>query len=178
MNQTRRYAIKQIFAVAAGAALIPSCMEDKSKASVILTNFKIDADQEKLLAELAEAIIPKTTTPGAKDISAHLFALKMIDDCAKPEDQQKFVKGLEQFDKTFTAQFVNRFVDSAKDHKVTFLAILEAKKDEGNELAFFYGKMKQLTIQAYTASQFYLTKVRVYELVPGRFHGCVPVTTA
>ena len=178
MNQTRRYAIKQILAVAAGAALIPSCMEDKSKAAIILTNFKIDADQEKMLAELAETIIPKTTTPGAKDISAHLFALKMLDDCAKPEDQQKFVKGLAQFEAGCKSQFGKGFVDCTNEQRTTLLTNLEAKKGDDNELSFFYGKMKGLTIQAYTSSQFYLTKVRVYELVPGRFHGCVPATTA
>ncbi|MEP6846201.1 MAG: gluconate 2-dehydrogenase subunit 3 family protein [Panacibacter sp.] len=176
MTQTRRYAIKQILFVAGGAMLIPSCMEDKSKASVILTNLKIDAGQEKLLAELAETIIPATTTPGAKDISAHLFALKMVDDCYKPEDQQKFVTGMEQFDKACKTQNGKSFVDCTMQQRALLLKDLETKKDQDNELAFFYKSTKQLTIQAYTTSKFYLTNVRVYEMVPGRFHGCVPIT--
>ena len=35
-----------------------------------------------------------------------------------------------------------------------------------------------MTLQAFTGSQYYLTKVRVYEMAPGRFHGCVPVKAA
>src|SRR5450432_3257227 len=101
MIVNRRHAIKQFVIVSAGIALIPSCMHNTSKASVILKNLSIDGDQEKMLAELSETIIPATTTAGAKDISAHLFVLKMMDDCYSKEDQQKFMKGME----IFTAQF-------------------------------------------------------------------------
>ena len=138
----------------------------------------IDADQEKLLAELAETIIPATTTPGAKDISAHLFALKMLDDCYKPEDQQKFVTGMAQFEKICKTKNERSFVDCTAQQRAFLLTDIESKKDQDDELSFFYATIKKLTIQAYTTSKFYLTNVRVYELVPGRFHGCVPVTTA
>jgi hypothetical protein len=150
-------------------------MQDKSKASVILKNFSIDGEQEKLLAELSETIIPKTETPGAKDISAHLFVLKMMDDCHSKEDQDKFVSGLKDFQDKCKKDFDKSFIDCTVQEKSTLLTGLEKDKAD-NALSFFYGQTKQLTIQAYTSSQFYLTKVRVYELVPGRFHGCVPVT--
>ena len=95
----RRSAIRQFLFVSAGMALIPSCLQDKSKPAVELKNFSISADQESLLAELSETIIPKTTSPGAKDISAHRFALKMMDDCSSKEDQEKFLAGLSAFEK-------------------------------------------------------------------------------
>lgn len=178
MNVTRRSAIKQFLLVSAGAVLVHSCLQDKSKASVILKNMSIDADQEKLLAELAETIIPATTTPGAKDISAHLFALKMLDDCYKPEDQQKFITGMNQFEKNCKTKNERNFVDCTPQQRSDLLTDLETKKDQNDELTFFYATVKKLTIQAYSTSKFYLTNVRVYELVPGRFHGCVPATTA
>ena len=96
MNLSRRMAIKQFLYASAAVVLIPSCLHDKSKASIILKNMQIDADQEKLLAEIAESIIPTTTTPGAKDVSAHLFALKMIDDCYNKDGQQKFVQHVDR----------------------------------------------------------------------------------
>lgn len=53
------------------------------------------------MAELCETILPATDTPGAKDLSAHLFVLKMIDDCYKKDHQQQFSNGLKDFkDKT------------------------------------------------------------------------------
>jgi hypothetical protein len=39
----------------------------------------------------------------------------------------------------------------------------------------FFNTTKGLTIQSYIASEYFLTKVQVYELIPGRYHGCVPV---
>ena len=176
MNMSsRRTAIKQLIFISAGAVLVPRCMEDKSKASVILKNFSINADQETMLAEIAETIIPKTDTPGAKDISAHLFALKMVDDCYKKEDREKFAKGIMAFEEFAKQQAGKAFNDTDVAGKEKVIAALNADKKSDTDLGFFYRSMKRLTIQAYSTSQFYLTKVNVYQLVPGRFKGCVPV---
>jgi hypothetical protein len=158
----------------AGLWLIPSCMEDKAKASLLVKNFTIDTDQEEMLAELAESIIPKTNTPGAKDIYAHLFVLKMMDDCKSKEDQEKFVKGLEAFDAFSKTKSGKSFLKSDKAERVSVLEAIE-KTDEKDGLHLFYNTMKRYTIQAYTTSEFYLTNVQVYEMVPSRYHGCVPV---
>jgi hypothetical protein len=80
MAISRRTVLKQMVFTSAGLLLIPSCMDDRSKASILVKNFSITTDQEAMLAELTESIIPKTSTPGAKDIYAHLFVLKMVDD--------------------------------------------------------------------------------------------------
>ena len=175
MIVTRRQAIQQFLFVSAGMALIPACMQDKSKASIILKNMVIDGDQEKMLAELAETIIPATSTPGAKDISAHLFALTMLDDCYKKEDQQQFIKGMEQFEKTCSTKFGHSFAACTPEQRTSFLQQIESAKDSKDDLQFFYNTVKRLTIQAYTTSKFYLTNINIYKLVPGRYHGCVPV---
>lgn len=171
----RRYAIRQILAVSAGMLIVPSCMEDRTKASFLLKNYQISGEQEKMLAELAEMIIPKTTTPGAKDVYAHQFAMKMIDDCESKDDQQKFVKGLEAFEKYTKGKTGSGFLEATPQQRKVVLEELEKMKSGDSEEASFYRKMKSLTIRAYTSSQFYLTQVHVYELVPGRWHGCVPV---
>ena len=74
-NLNRREALKQFVFVSAGMALIPSCMQDRSKSSMLLKKINISSADESMLAELSETILPKTATPGAKDISAHLFVL-------------------------------------------------------------------------------------------------------
>jgi hypothetical protein len=172
----RRTAIKQFVFASAGIALLPSCMQDTGKASILLKNINISGEQEKMLAELCESIIPKTDTPGAKDISAHLFALKMADDCAKKEDQQKFMKGLKAFEQTTKDTFKKSFPECTPQQRQQLLSKLESSKDPNDDVTMFYGAMKSLTIEAYTTSQFYLTKVHVYKLVPGTFKGCVPIS--
>jgi hypothetical protein len=172
---SRRSAIRQLFCVSAGAFIIPSCMQDKTKSSILMKNLSIDAGQEKLLEELTDTIIPVTSTPGAKDIYAHLFALKMLDDCYNKEDQQKFIKGMEQFQKRAKKELETSFTEATPAQRQSLLKKIEADKDSKDELSYFYGTTKHLTIQAYTTSQYYLTKVQVYEMIPSRYHGCVPL---
>jgi DNA-directed RNA polymerase len=178
MSLTRRSAIKQFLFVSAGMALVPSCLQDKSKPAVELKNFSINANQETLLAELTESIIPKTTSPGAKDISAHLFALKMVDDCRSKEDQEKFLAGLAAFEKQAEKISGKSFVKQSAEERKAVLTGMEKNKDSKDDAVDFYRSMKRFTIQAYSSSEFFLTKVQVYELVPGRYHGCVPVKAA
>jgi hypothetical protein len=171
----RRYVIRQALVVSAGMLIVPACMEDRTKASFLLKNYVISSEQEMLLAEIAETIIPKTSSPGAKDIYAHQFAMKMMDDCASKEDQQKFVRGLEAFEKFSKNKVGSSFLKATPKQRSVILDEYEKMKTDDSDEASFYRQMKVLTIRAYTSSQFYLTRVQVYELVPGRWHGCVPV---
>ena len=171
----RRKAIQQFLFVSAGIAFLPACLQDdKSKSSVVLKNLQVSGQQEKNLAALTETIIPTTDTPGARDVSAHLFVLKMLDDCYKKEDQQKYLGGMEAFEKAVAAKFSKPFDQCSKTEQASILAGINGKKDTG-ELSFFYATTKKLTIQAYTTSKFYLTKLQVYKMVPGKYQGCVPV---
>lgn len=178
MSITRRKAIRQFLYVSAGVILIPSCMQEKAKADIILKNFSITAEQEALLAELAETIIPKTTSPGAKDISAHLFMLKMMDDCRSKEDQQKFLRGLKAFEEITEQKNAVSFAKSSPEQRTALLNDIIKITDKDNEAAGFFSTVKRYTIQAYTSSEFFLTNVQVYELVPSRYFGCLPVKAA
>lgn len=146
-------------------------MEDTSKSSILLKKLKISAHEEKLIAELASVLIPKTDTPGAVDVNAHLFALKMADDCMKIEDQQRFMSGLKVF---VTQADKADFLKGSEAEKNRFVATLNSLNDK-SDLESFYRTTKDLVIQGYASSKYFLTKVQVYELVPARYHGCVPV---
>jgi hypothetical protein len=178
MYTNRRSAIKQLLFVSAGMALIPSCIQDKSIPDIELKNFTISADQESMIAELTEAIIPKTITPGAKDISAHRFALKMMDDCCSKEEQEKFLDGLTAFEKQAKNISGKSFVKQLPEERKTVLLEMEKNKESRDAAIEFYKTIKRYTIQAYSSSEFFLTKVQVYELIPSRYHGCVPVKAA
>jgi hypothetical protein len=171
MKQHRRDTIRQLFLLSMGTALIPSCMQDRAKSTLLLKQLRITADQEAMLADLSETILPKTDTPGAREISAHLFALKMIDDCRSPEEQAAFMQGMQAFDSGIGRDFSRKPAAG----RLQVLEQLEKMDKESTDPALtFYRTMKRLSIQAYTSSQYYLTKVQVYELVPGRYIGCVP----
>lgn len=173
MNINRRSAIKQFIILSAGVALLPSCKSNKKVS--LYNNIPIDEEQQALLAEVAETIIPATDTPGAKDISAHLFALQMLNDCYKPEDRENFVKGMQQFEDNVQKQYKKSFVQCSTAERQSILATEDTRKDAKDEAHFFYTTLKGLTVQAYTGSKYYLTNIQVYKLVPGKFISSVAV---
>lgn len=174
----RRSSIKTLIIISAGTALLPSCLQNDEKSSVSYKKIKINRKEENLISEIGETIIPKTNTPGAKDLSAHLFALMMIDDCYEPGKQNQFEKGLKEFDEFSKKRFDKTFVKCTSPERLELLKSIEDKKDVPANVTFFYNTIKSLTLLAYTSSQYYLTKVHEYKLVPGKFYGCVPVKKA
>ena len=162
----RRSAIRCYVSISAGILLLPSCLNEKKPAG-----------KETLIAELAGTILPKTDTPGAKDLAAQLFVLKMVNDCTSKEDQQKFLKGMEAFTAACEKTSGKSFIDCTPEQRTAFLQQIETATDKKTDQHFFYNMVKHFTIQAYTSSKFFLTTINVYKLVPGRYHGCVPVKT-
>lgn len=174
----RRSSIKTLLIISTGAALLPSCLQEDKKSSIALKNIKVDGNDENLLAEISETIIPKTDTPGAKDVSAHLFALMMVDECYPPDSREKFVNGIKEFKNFSKKKFDKSFEKCTPAERAELLSAIESKKEMTDDLGFFNSSMKKLTVQAFTTSEYYLTKVHEYKLVPGKFYGCVPVTKA
>lgn len=168
--------MKQLALLSTGALLLPSCMGDHSSTPILLHNYKLDDHQEQLVETLTATIIPSGATPGAREVSAHLFTLKMLDDCYTKEDCDKYLKGMQLFDAAARAGSGHSFVKSSPAQRESLLASIEGKKLTDKDLNFFYSTTKRMTILAYSSSQYYLTKIQVYELVPGRWHGCFPVT--
>lgn len=175
MLVSRRNAIKRLVLISAGAALLPACVNDHAKPLTTTRNFQLSGDQEQQLQELTATIIPSGTTSGAREVAAHVFVLRMLDDCYSKDDRDKFLRGLQELDKASRQTAGAAFLKSDAAQRTTLITALETKKLPDEELNFFYTTTKKLTIQAYTSSQYYLTRVQVYELVPGRWHGCVPV---
>ncbi|RZK79695.1 MAG: gluconate 2-dehydrogenase subunit 3 family protein [Pedobacter sp.] len=160
----RRIAIKQVLIFAGGMALLPSFLKGAGKASVHLNYLDVDTEQEKLLSQIAEIIIPKTTTPGAKELGLHLFVLKMVDDCYDANARQKFMSGLKSFEGLGEAGLKQMVIDA------NF-----SKPHISEDVKSFYKLMKQQTINGYMNSKYVMTNLVKWELVPARYNGYFPV---
>ena len=172
----RRTSIKTFLTLTAGVTFLPSCFQEKEKSSILLKNMKIDSREEELVALLSETILPATDTPGAKDLSSHLFVLMMVDECFSREEREKFVKGLKEFRQLTKSKYDKSFRDMSATERRQFVQQIETKEGIPEDVLPFYAITKRLTIQSYTTSPHYVTKIQVYKLVPGKFSGCVPVS--
>ena len=172
----RRTVIKNFIYVAGGALLLPACLHEQQGATIPLKNIRMNADDEKLLGEVVGTIIPTTDTPGAKDLGVHQFVMIMIDDCYDKASQDHFVKGLKGLNAASKKQYSKSFTELPVPQREAFLTQLENSKDKEDENVAFYHLAKRLTVQGYLNSKYVMTNITKYELVPGRFHGSVPVS--
>jgi len=171
----RRAAINSVIILSLGAIVLPSCGED-NKPLMKLKNIDLSADEENMVMQLSDLIIPKNNFIGAKDLKAHEFVLKMVDDCYDPERQSKFTSGLKAFHKLAKDKYGQSFKDCTPVQQNEWLSNVEKKKELSEELVFFYDTTKRYTVQAFTSSKEYMTDVIKYKMVPGSdFKGCVAV---
>lgn len=154
----RKAFLRNSIILAGGLAFLPylsSCSDPGEEASAEL-------------AELAETLIPKTNTPGAKDLGLQHFVIKMVEDCGDEDQQKVFGQGMVKFKSTFKDEYETDFIAADTVSRTAFLKQIEEEKFP--ELSEFYSLVKNLTIRGYTNSKFYMTEVVPYELVPGRYN--------
>jgi len=161
MIMNRRNAIKQLFVVAGGMVMAASCSGDRREASIALQNVRFSADDEALLKQLAEAVIPETDSPGAAILNLHFFVMKMVDDCHSEDDQAMFVKGLADAKQV-----------AGKTQAETLAYLQQLPSGDA-----FLGILKRRAIQGYLNSEYVMKNKLIYELVPGRYDGAVKVGT-
>ena len=197
----RRTVIKNLALLLAAATVFPSCVDNGKESNIRLNHLLITGEQEKLISDICETIIPKTGTPGAKDLNLHLFVIKMLDDCFNQADQQAFMTGMEQFQTIVKTKFNKEFGELDVNARESLLTNIEVKSNPKAHqinpqvvnpkpqehipkpkklhdmipLNAFYWDLKQQTLFAYTTSQYFMTKQVVYELVPGRWNPHFPV---
>jgi hypothetical protein len=171
----RRAAIRTIIITSAGVVLLPSCGSDDVQKAVELSKIKITGNQAKLLASLTQTIIPDTGAQEAKRGNPDEFILMMVNDCASPDDQQKFLTGLDEFEKMVKERYGKSFASLDDAQKKELLTNLEDKKGLPNAANEFYSHIKGATVQFYTGSENYMTTVMEYNIIPKRYKGCVPV---
>ena len=191
---TRREAIQHAslvlgYAISAPAigAVLNGC---KAAPDLAFKPIFFSKEQAVLVSELSEIILPKTTTPGAKDAGVPGFIDSLLGEVYSQEDRNKFINGLSEFDAEAEKTYGNKFVDCDHEEQISLFkkhhdeAITKSAGDgptgwwnsgAGADKPFVM-KIKELTILGFFTSELGATKVLQYNQVPGPFQGCVPLT--
>lgn len=154
----------------------------KAKPELAFQPAFLNADQAALVSEVAEIIIPKTDTPGAKDAGVPQFIDTLVKDCYKKEDQDNFLSGLTAFDKAAQDAYGDAFLDLDADKQVEYVtrvhneAVEASKSPEAKDKPRpFILAMKELTVVGFFTSEPGATQVLQYVAVPGAYKGCIPL---
>ena len=145
-------------------------------------------NQLTTLAALLDHLLPKTGTPGALDVQVDRFIDLFLKDYGSTDDQQRFVRGLD--DANLRARVVagRSFVDLSPTQKDEVFRALEAEAPAlppsvwGAQTVaqppapVFYRQFKMLALVGYFTSKEVGLHITKYDPVPGRFDGCVPLS--
>jgi len=142
------------------------------------TNFS--PDDIAFLDEIAETILPKTDTPGAKEAKVGEFMGRIVKDCYTEADQKVFLDGMQKLDAACkTKNGGKSFMDCTQEQRHDLLVDLEKEqkdymaKKKKEDPAHYFRMMKELTLWGYFTSEPGATKALRYVAVPGRYEGCV-----
>jgi Gluconate 2-dehydrogenase subunit 3 len=150
--------------------------------------------QNATLITMTDLIIPETDTPGAKAVRVNEFIDLILTEWAHDDERQRFLAGLDGLDKRSNALFGKDFIDTAPVQQNALLAELDqgfaieredlslhpyVRRPRNNQLnGNFFGVVKRVTLYGYYTSEVGFTQELRKEIIPGAYHGCVPVTGA
>jgi len=159
----------------------------QAKPNINFTPVFFNPEQAAILSDLAEAILPKTQTPGAKDVGVPAFIDSFIKEIYSKQDQEKFITDLESFNQNCAESQSKEFskCDAAQQKVYASQVHKEAAANVGSVSEGWWNtakserpfilKMKELTILGFFTSKQGATEVLQYNQSPGPYRGCVPL---
>ena len=139
-----------------------------------------DKDEIALLNEIAETIIPATTTPGAKAANVGEFMAVMVKDCYEEKNQKIFKEGMDKLQKASDKKYNKAFMEADAKQRHDLLVELDKEQKgymtnkKSDDPTHYFRMMKELTLLGYFTSEIGATKALRYVDVPGKFEGCIP----
>lgn len=165
-------------AVIGGDVFLSSCNNDKTDRIAIKGPFS--NDDVALLDEVAETILPKTKTPGAKDAQVGLFMTVMVNDCYTEADQKTFHEGMKKLDEACDKLNKTNFIKATFNQRHALLLNLDKeqtnyqKSKKPGDPNHYFTMMKQLTLMGFFTSKPGANEALRYIAVPGKYEGCIP----
>lgn len=140
--------------------------------------------QKEQIAMIAEAIIPKTDTPGAIEAGVPGWIEVIVKDCYSEAEQQVLIEGLSDLMRRCQEQHKTDIGSLKPEDQVAFLTKYQADtrrerkermKDGGWEPNVFIDQFKDLVKICYCSSEVGATQAFEYHLVPGKWVASMPL---
>jgi hypothetical protein len=200
VSVTRREAVQRVAALLGGAALVggdrlfafsfePAVVE---RVTVQGAGAFTTADVA-LLDEIAETILPETSTPGAKAAKVGAFMALTVTEAYDERERQVFQQGLRQLDEACRQAHGVPFMQASAAQRLSLVEALDreqhavmedrapkqrvrapASPSASDEPAHYFRLMKELTLLGYFTSEIGCTRAMRYIESPGRFDPNAP----
>jgi hypothetical protein len=196
---TRREAFERVMMLMGGYALIGEdrlfafSVDDTARTQATANGVgTFTAADVALLDEIAETILPETSTPGAKAAKTGAFMALMVTDAYSDRDQQVFRDGMRTLEETCKAAHGTGFMPATASQRLTLLEALDREQKTAMEErttvrtrfppppapedvpAHYFRMMKELALLGYFTSEIGYTQAMRYRETPGRYEPDVP----
>lgn len=198
----RREALQRVAMILGGSIVganlfLEGCTRPATKDVAVL----FEKDMIERLGDLADAILPPTSTPGAKEAGVGSFIPVMIRDCYTEKEQKAFLDGWTTLDKKCQELKTKNFADLTIDERTEVADALDKEANDFNhkkserekdyeeknkvkqnelyrDLEFdpkhWFSMFKELTLTGFFNSELGLTKALRYVKIPGKYDGNYP----
>ncbi len=164
--------------------IVSSCKADPTLTAN--TSKIIIGKQFDLLSEITETILPKSSTPGAKDIGVAAFIDSIVANCYDAEAQKTMIKNLVDFDDECTKSTGKSFVTLNEKDRHDYLMKLEYASRNPMTIwginvepelpnPSFYKQIKGMTLWGFYTSEKICKEHLAFKPIPGEFKPCVDV---
>jgi len=128
--------------------------------------------------DVAEAILPRTDTPGAKDADVGRFMASYSTDCYNEIELNTLREGISRLNNAAKKKYGNDLLKISPAQKQELLTEVDtdAKKyndGKGQSPPHYFTLMKQMVLLGFFTSKPGVTKVLRWIPVPGKYLGCV-----
>lgn len=136
----RREAVQRVLALLGGVALVGgggllTACDRRPGAGREFT-----AEDIAFLDEVAETILPVTTTPGAKDAQVGAFIALMVRDTYDTKEQERFREGMRKLDAACRDTHDVRFMEATAAQRLAVLQVLDREQHADGEAREARGK--------------------------------------
>jgi hypothetical protein len=132
-----------------------------------------------MLDEIAETILPRTDTPGARDAAVGAFIARYSAACYEPAQLRILQQGIGTLDAQMRTRAGVDFLHASPAQRQSLLVAIDLQarkhaKEAGDSAPHYFTQMKQLTLLGFFTSEPGSTRVLRYRPVPGKYKGIVP----
>ncbi len=174
----RKEALKRVSYLLGGTITAPTVLGflgGCTASSGPIKNFS--PDQVTFLSQVSDIIIPATDTPSASEVGVPKFMDDMIFTIWEEEDRNKFLDAMAAFQKKAADDLGKPFTEASEQERTDYImkeheAVFGGNVDWDAPRPFIW-VMKEQTIAGYFSSEVGMTQVLQYQMVPGRWDGCL-----
>ncbi len=134
----------------------------------------------RVMAALAEVIIPATDTPGASEAGVTDFVATLVDGWLDDDDRDRFLAGLDTVDPAARDRFGRDLADCAPAERAELVGELDAeltrrRDDPAHDATrHFFFDVKRFTVAGYFTSEAGLAAIG-HRITFRAFEGCAPL---